>query len=102
MFVKKFESCEDAINREDAHNIKYDKVIDINGVEYVMLSEVQMRLRKLPSVAPKPTECDDAISRETVIDTLQYAWEANKDIQESIVEIKALPSVNPQPCEDGK
>ena len=37
--------------------------------------------------------CDDAISRETVIDTLQYAWEANKDIQESIVEIKALPSV---------
>ena len=39
--------------------------------------------------------CDDAISREAVIDTLQYAWEANKDIQESIVEIKALPSVTP-------
>ena len=40
----------------------------------------------------------DAIGREEVIDILQYAWEANKDIQDGIVEIRELPSV---PCIQG-
>ena len=40
---------EDVISRKAALNTKY-QIKEINGVEYVMLSEVQMKIRKLPSV----------------------------------------------------
>jgi len=42
----------DLISRKDAIDLEYI-VKNINGVDYVMLSEVQMRLRKLPSVEPE-------------------------------------------------
>lgn len=43
--------CEDAISREAVLETEY-QIKDINGVEYVMLSEVQMKIRKMPSVQP--------------------------------------------------
>lgn len=53
-----FEPCEpvrnpdqlDCVNRQAVLDTEY-QTIDINGVEYVMLSEVQMKMRKLPSVS---------------------------------------------------
>lgn len=43
---------DDLISRQDAIDLKYI-VKNINGVGYVMLSEVQMKLRKMPSVQPE-------------------------------------------------
>lgn len=42
----------DLINRQKAIDLEYI-VKDINGVDYVMLSEVQMKLRKMPSAQPE-------------------------------------------------
>ena len=44
----------DLISRQDAIGLEYI-VKNINGVDYVMLSEVQMKLRKMPSVQPERT-----------------------------------------------
>ena len=46
------EKCEDAISREAVLNTEY-QIKNINDVEFVMLSEVQMKMRKLPSVTPQ-------------------------------------------------
>ena len=46
------EPCTDAVSREAVLDTEY-QIKDINGVEYVMLSEVQMKMRKLPSVTQK-------------------------------------------------
>lgn len=58
----------DVISRQAVLDTEY-QIKDINGVEYVMLSEVQMKMRKLPSVTPTQKNTlentlDDAISRE--------------------------------------
>lgn len=41
------EPCDDVISREAVLNTEY-QVKEINGIEYVMLSEVQMKIRKMP------------------------------------------------------
>ena len=46
------EPCTDAVSRKAVLDTEY-QIKDINGVEYVMLSEVQMKMRKLPSVTQK-------------------------------------------------
>ena len=43
---------DDLISRHDAIGLEYI-VKNINGVDYVMLSEVQMKLRKVPSAQPE-------------------------------------------------
>ncbi len=43
---------EDAISRKAVLDAEY-QTKTINNIEYVMLSEVQMKMRKLPSVTPK-------------------------------------------------
>ena len=54
----------DLISRQAAIDCEY-QVKTINDIEYVMLSEVQMKMRKLPSAQPerkrgkwKPYRCD--------------------------------------------
>lgn len=44
--------CDDAISREAVMNTEYQVKI-INDIEYVMLSEVQMKIRKMPPVTQK-------------------------------------------------
>lgn len=44
--------CDDAISREAVLNTEYQVKI-INDIEYVMLSEVQMKIRKMPPVTQK-------------------------------------------------
>ena len=51
-FEKIEEPCTDAVSRQAAIGLEYI-VKNINGVDYVMLSEVQMKLRKMPSVQPE-------------------------------------------------
>ena len=43
---------DDLIRRQDAIDCEYQVKI-INDIEYVMLSEVQMKMRKLPSAQPE-------------------------------------------------
>ena len=43
----------DLISRQAAIDCEYQVKI-INDIEYVMLSEVQMKMRKLPSAQPEP------------------------------------------------
>ena len=50
----------DLISRKDAIDLEYI-VKNINGVDYVMLSEVQMKLRKMPSAEPEIIHCNDCI-----------------------------------------
>lgn len=51
--ASKQELCEDAVSRQTLLNTEYQIKI-INDIEYVMLSEVQMKIRKMPPVTPKP------------------------------------------------
>ena len=44
---------QDLISRQATIDCKYQVKI-INDIEYVMLSEVQMKMRKLPSALPEP------------------------------------------------
>ena len=44
--------CDDVVSRQAALDTEY-QIKEINGIEYVMLSEVQMKMRKLPSVRPQ-------------------------------------------------
>ena len=48
------EPCEDAISRQAALDTEY-QIKETNGIEYVMLSEVQMKIRKLPPINPTKT-----------------------------------------------
>ena len=83
------------MTREEAISlIKSVQLMLVNPTTNEPVSDLYEALEMAIS-ALKQEPCEDAISRETVVNTLQYAWEANKDIQESIVEIKALPSVTP-------
>lgn len=48
----------DMIHRQAAIDCEYQVKI-INDIEYVMLSEVQMKMRKLPSAQPEIIRCRD-------------------------------------------
>ena len=48
----------DLISRQAAIDCEYQVKI-INDIEYVMLSEVQMKMRKLPSAQPEIIRCKD-------------------------------------------
>ena len=50
----------DLISRQAAIDCEYQVKI-INDIEYVMLSEVQMKMRKLPSAQPDIIRCKDCI-----------------------------------------
>ena len=49
---------DDLISRHAAIDCEYQVKI-INDIEYVMLSEVQMKMRKLPSAQPEIIRCKD-------------------------------------------
>ena len=50
--IPPLEQCDDAISRDAVLNTEYQVKI-INDIEYVMLSEVQMKIRKMPPVTQK-------------------------------------------------
>lgn len=99
-YEHKQEPCEDAISREDAIHA-FDYLMGLNR------AQIQDILFKLPSVMPKPVECDDAISRQAALKELKESAEhhANDSREEALLRrdrdiIRALPPVTPQPCED--
>jgi hypothetical protein len=53
MAIKALEQqpCEDCVSRQAVLDTEY-QIKKINDIEYVMLSEVQMKIRKMPSVTP--------------------------------------------------
>ena len=53
---------DDLISRQAAIDCEYQVKI-INDIEYVMLSEVQMKMRKLPSAQPEIIRCKDCRHR---------------------------------------
>ena len=57
--------CDDCISREAVLDTEC-QIKEINGIEYVMLSEVQMKIRKMPSVIPKYT--DEEIDKAQLVE----------------------------------
>jgi len=90
--------CEDAISREDAIHA-FDYLIGLNR------AQIQDILFKLPSVTPKPTECDDSVSRQAVLDNIKngFHWESVNGIttetvlKQVIHDVEIMPSVQPKP-----
>lgn len=88
--------CEDAISREAV-----DKYIArlLSGYLYdgerERLEIFSAYLWELPSVTPKPTECEDAISRREALKCLNGAWGDYSVLNEVFERIDKLPSVTP-------
>lgn len=95
----------DVIYREAAIDCEYQVKI-INDIEYVMLSEVQMKMRKLPSAQPK-TQLSaedttfDCISRQVALDALNIPDYENGEAYLQYVNdkraIETLPPAQPEP-----
>ena len=56
--AQKGKMMNDLISRQASIDCEYQVKI-INYIEYVMLSEVQMKMRKLPSAQPEIIRCKD-------------------------------------------
>ena len=91
---QKVEPCDDVVSREAA--------ITIAGTHTLTVDETVKALEQLPSVTPKPIECDDAISREdtlkAIIENLgirskEYLLEAEKVVYKTV---ENMPPVTPQ------
>lgn len=92
---------DDAISRKS--------VIDVlirNRVHFCDMVRITSELKELPSVTPKVEECEDAISRQAVLDTMSELnaisfYEAQEDSNECYHEIRKameqLPPVTPKP-----
>jgi DNA-directed RNA polymerase subunit RPC12/RpoP len=103
---KKIE-CVDAISREDALDAlhmclgtnSYDD--DVTGDSYICYEEAEYEIEKLPSIQPKPIECEDAISRQAVLDVIaaNCIWENEYNLTSSRIKkaVEGLPPVTPQP-----
>ena len=98
------EPCEDAVSREmimrhyDSGEYKHVNHISRNGLlDYI---------EQLPSVSPKPIECDDAVSRDEATYILTELIESCENgtpcYAKARVEMAALASVTPKlpECED--
>jgi len=104
------EPCEDAISRQaalDAFNLsektrKYGG--DHSGYDTMMLYEIQDVIEDLPFVTPacseKPNNCEDAISRQAVLDIVDSYSGSRSNVedvtQDIISDIMALPPVTPK------
>ena len=111
MAIKALEqqTCEDCISREAVlENIKGLKKSpwfndDIPGVRIVRKEAVEiiedLCIKNLPSVnhAEKQELCEDAVSRQAVLDIFADNADAVRPYSKTWEEVKALPSVNPQP-----
>ena len=63
--------CEDAISREDAIKTAIEAADDWDGGYNLTRADIiEKAIKSLPSVQPKLTECEDAISRQVVRDTI--------------------------------
>ena len=58
--MKEVNKMNDLISRQAAIDCEYQVKI-INDIEYVMLSEVQMKMRKLPSAQPEIIRCRECV-----------------------------------------
>lgn len=93
--------CEDAISRE--YLVEHIKACWNNGRPMYSpdLSELLSWIDDVPLVQPKPIECEDAISRQAVLDmaitikTDDYSGNEIMDVVD-IDDVKALPPVTPQ------
>jgi len=99
----KAEPCEDCVSREFMYKLGAKCIAVRNGNgELVALASIE----SLPSVTPKITECEDAVKREAVLntlDTMDAALDENRTVEaykELLKEcFKALPPVTPKPTE---
>lgn len=92
--------CEDCISRADAK--KYLSAPDANGDRVIYESDLDL----LPPVQPKHTECDDAISRSSLLGKFDDCYKekvkiAPNNMAEGFVQVEKLikqePPVTPKP-----
>jgi len=105
----KQEPCEDAISREELLKAinTWDKfgytetgcfVREPKGdyVPYIHYDDVVKAIKGMPSVQPKPIECEDAVSREAVLEIAKQHTLTN-----DYLAIQSLPPVRPQEPKTG-
>lgn len=83
--------CTDAISRSEAIRI---------ASGYCHWSNIPDELAKLPSVTPAQNVCEDAISRQAVIDAIEKNAYRHTYLDQIIDIVSELPSVTPKHCED--
>ena len=93
--------CTDAVSRDTVLDAIFDywyKKNIIGGSGRDVYDDCAFIIKQLPSVTPKPTECDDTISREAVKKVLSNHFEKHYydycDVLEE--DIDKLPPVTPQ------
>lgn len=117
------EPCEDAISREDALMCMTGEYIaDMTYKPEDIISKHIQRLRALPSVQPKPVECEDAISMMDLLNNLHkhfskgfetdewwnstHVLQTVKDCRPELFDLNYVSSVQPKPktghCKDCK
>lgn len=109
-------TCDDAISREELIEAldTWDKfgyaptneLIPLRGsadkdkyVPYIHYDDVIECIKGMPSVSPRPTQSDDAISRQAVLDLAEW-FDLNRQhfiVANLIDEVENMPSVTPQP-----
>lgn len=96
------EPCEDAVSREAVLDAIDKWVKDKSTFIALAINEgmsLLERIKALPPVAPKPTECEDCVSREAVLDALHVEGRPTKRFDYVIEvrrDIEALPPVTPK------
>ena len=103
------ESCEDAISRAELLKAidTWDKFgCDANTklvpyqdyyVPYIHYYDVVNCIKGMPSVTPKVSECEDAISRKAAIDSIERMKPYQQDADDIMEMIQNLPPVTSQP-----
>ena len=86
----------DMISREQVLNViadfvTFEEYIDEN--HHLTFVPLEKKINLLPSVQPKPIECDDCVSRGAVVDLLNMRL-FGKELFKALYE---LPSVQPKP-----
>ena len=97
------QDCDDAISRADAIKAvttMCEEYTPTKSTYHPHIDFVVEELNKLPSVRPKSAECEDAISRQAVLE-LQYriddsATLSTRDVV-NVEDIEGLPPFTPQP-----
>ena len=90
------QTCEDAVSRQAVEDAIANTIVNGEELGYAVAYDI---LSDLPPVNPQPktTVCEDAVSREAVLGLFAQNADAIRPYSKTWEEVKALPSVKPQP-----
>lgn len=95
----KQEPCDDAVSRDMALEKMADYVASGYADSAEDFEEYSKIICQLPPVTQKPIECEDAVSRQAMLDYLKANVDDFPDYHEAIEKVLQLPSVTQKSCE---